>query len=458
MSFQKVSYIAIVFFFFCGLYKISEPPLDRHSWRQAFTIGVSKEFVNHPNVFFPRTIIGGELNIVASVFPFYNYLLYVFYKILGYDHWYGRLLSWCIACIGYIFFFLLLRKFYTEKISFLAMLSLMFSITSTFARKSMPDVFCLSVGMIGLFYISTYLEKGRIWQMLLGIALLLVCVLNKLPFVNLFPFLLFPILKFEYPIKRLYLTLTLLGVVLIAAFLWYFLWLPFLLERYKNPLFFPYSFIDGFVAFAKNIDTFLLHLSKLTFYNYITFLISIYGIFIFAKREKGVNIFLFSYVAIFFLFGIKSGNVMPTHDYYLIPILPLLSLSAGYAYGILKIKPVYLYSFFVLNLLPSVMKLYKETLSLESKMYYLNFSKVCNEYIPKDSLILVNGGQLNPELMFWTSRRGWSLDNNSFQKTEWLADYKKKGMTYMVQDKILLSTKLNLPVIFENDFLIIYKP
>ena len=88
----------IVIFFLVGLENILLPPFDNHGWRQILTLSIAQNFLEFPNIFFPRMDIGGETNgIIACEFPIFNYLIAIFFKIFGINQWSGRLLNWGIT-------------------------------------------------------------------------------------------------------------------------------------------------------------------------------------------------------------------------------------------------------------------------------------------------------------------------------------------------------------------------
>lgn len=88
----------------------------------------------------------------------------------------------------------------------------------------------------------------------------------------------------------------------------------------------------------------------------------------------------------------------------------------------------------------------------------LTLEGVTSKFAKAGEKIMVNGGAFNPFMMFYTNRKGWSVENDVFVKTDWTSDFKKLGMTIMIQDKHSLSQKLSHNIIFENDHFIIYKP
>jgi 4-amino-4-deoxy-L-arabinose transferase-like glycosyltransferase len=111
----------ILLFFVLRLYGITNPPLEiGHNWRQTLTNMIARNFLEMDNnIFYPRIDMdGNKTGIIASEFPLYNYLIYLFAKIFGYAHWYGRLINLIFSSIGTFYFYKILKKFFTHELAF----------------------------------------------------------------------------------------------------------------------------------------------------------------------------------------------------------------------------------------------------------------------------------------------------------------------------------------------------
>jgi len=75
---------------------ITDPPLEiAHSWRQAFTAMVTRNYVElgmdwlHPRI----DMAGEKTGIVGAEFPLFNFLSFLVSKLFGYQHWHGRIVN-----------------------------------------------------------------------------------------------------------------------------------------------------------------------------------------------------------------------------------------------------------------------------------------------------------------------------------------------------------------------------
>jgi 4-amino-4-deoxy-L-arabinose transferase-like glycosyltransferase len=447
----------IVLYFFYGLLNIDAPPIDKDAWRQTLTISMAKEYIVQSDIRFPRTIIGVDSDILAAECPIYSYILSKIYFIFGYQDWYGRLLNWFVFFIGLTSFYSFGKNYFHKTTIQLAALSLLASIAANYARMSMPDVFSFSVMMYGVLLLNKYLLSGKNIFIFFGVLMCAIAGLNKIPFLMMTSLLIIPILNSEVP-KR-YKTSVVIGLILaifpIAA--WYFYWVPHLLHTYKNQLFWSYGLQQGFRLFYSKIDSFFLLLFKNTFHNVLLFLISLFGIYKTTKADKHVKYTFLVFFFLFLIFGIKTGTVLPTHEYYFIPIVPLFAIGIGEAFRFFISKNKYTVFIFFILLLPGFYKNHKDSYMKTYQDYFQSLPTIANNYIPENSKIIVNNGANNPSMMFWTNRKGMTVDNIDFQKSEWKYDLKKKGVLYAVQDKHRLSVKLTYAVVYEDLNFIVYR-
>ncbi|TSC64008.1 MAG: PMT family glycosyltransferase, 4-amino-4-deoxy-L-arabinose transferase, partial [Microgenomates group bacterium Gr01-1014_93] len=121
LSFIKNQYfwfiILLAFGLWVRLYKIDAPIADWHSWRQADTAAVTRNFINKG--FTPLSPKGDDMSTVSEVgianlnrfrfveFPIYNIAVYPFYLILGLNEMYHRLVSVLFSLGSIVFLYLL---------------------------------------------------------------------------------------------------------------------------------------------------------------------------------------------------------------------------------------------------------------------------------------------------------------------------------------------------------------
>lgn len=454
--------LLIALFFLSGLENIMLPPLDAHGWRQSLTLSIAHNFLEHPNILYPRMDIGGETEgIISCEFPLYNYLLAGIFKVFGPHDWYGRLLNWTIACAGLWFFYELVRKSLNPRAAFFATLTLMCSILFEYARKSMPDTFAISLTVAGIWSALEYLEKGRSKFLVASFLLVTFGGLSKIPAIIALSFLWMPLSDKSYPTllkKRLTLTLA-TGISLVLA--WYFVWMPYLLETYKNQLIFPVSFREGWKIIMEQRegeawDTTV----KGVFYYKLPFLFALMGLgALLAGNDSRFKWFALTYLAAFFAFALKTGIVFPTHEYYSIPLALLWAFAMGYFLDQLRWSPLWSGTLALVLLLPSYLYYKQRSFTPDHARRYLQrLNPLMERFTRPEDKIMVNDGSFNPTMMYWAKRKGWTVNQDVPGQTTWMPGYKKQGLKYIVLDRHLQDDTLPYALVYEDEHFRLYQP
>lgn len=161
----------LILAFALRLYKIDTPLADWHSWRQADTSAVSRNFVKHGvNILYPTF---DDLSNVASgkdnpkglrfvEFPLYNLASVVTDKIfVGYNMEISQRLTSIFATLGSIvFLFLLVRKYLGKKQA--AISALIFTILPYnifFTRVILPEPFLVFTSLGMMYFFDRFIEK-----------------------------------------------------------------------------------------------------------------------------------------------------------------------------------------------------------------------------------------------------------------------------------------------------------
>lgn len=161
--------------FLVRLYKLDSPIADWHSWRQADTAAVTRNFIkNGFNPFFPKyddmsgvaekpIVNPGRFRFVE--FPIYNIAVYPLYLFFGMDDKYHRLVSALFSLGSIVLIFFIVRKYidsFTALVSAFTFAFLPFNVF--FSRTVLPEptfVF-FSLGMI--YFLDRWIwERRAIW-------------------------------------------------------------------------------------------------------------------------------------------------------------------------------------------------------------------------------------------------------------------------------------------------------
>lgn len=427
--------IWIVLFFIVRLIGITNPPLETgHNWRQALTAMIARNFVEHrANLLYPEIDYAGSNSaIIGSEFPFYNYLIYLVSQVFGYSHWYGRLINLVVSSLGIYFFYQLVLKMTNRKVAFSAAMILLSSIWFAFSRKIMPDTFSVSLVIIGCYYCYDYLMSGKRYALILFFLLTTLGILCKIPALYLMPALAMLIFIKEIPLQRKLAVWTLAAVSFGLVCLWYFYWVPYLVDTYHNQLYFPRGLVEGLKEIASLSAGFFRNFYFNAFHSYVAFAACITGIyFVVYSRYVYLKWGLLIVTFMFLVFTLKTGIVFPLHNYYIIPFVPVMALIAGMALE--KVPAKYLYYILLIIAAEGIGNQQHDFFIRDKEGYKMAVERLTEKNTGQDDMIVINGGQ-SPQEIYLAHRRGWSVTNEKINPAS-LALYTSAGASYLVIDR-----------------------
>ncbi len=459
--------ISLVLVYLVGLFFINQPPTDDHNWRQTLTLMIARNFMEpDANIFFPKYDIGKTPGIMSTEFPFYNYVLSFFYKVLGYNEWVGRWLNWTVTFTGFWFFYKTMKRFKGEWMGLFSALFLMFSVVLVYARKTMPDTFALSLVLIGVYYAWIYLEEMRKRDLILGFVFLTLGFLNKISFIPPAMILLIPFFEVRNPLRGKINFAGLMIVTLGMIGFWYGYWMDYLLETYQNRLIWPTTLSDGWQVFIKNTQAHLNIFQDVVYRNATSYYLALAGIVaaIFSRDVKYLIAFI-SYSFVTFLFILKTAGTFHTHEYYVILYVPMMAMNIGYLFNKLigdKQKPIMVYALFLVALVLAffpLRRVYEDYQYGQTHNYHITLKPIVDKYIGPADSVMVNSF-LNPSLAYFSGRKAWSVRNDVIGKTEWMSDFKRQGLKLIIVDKHTFPESDTLPylLLYEDEHFRLFKP
>lgn len=185
-------FFILVLAFGFRLYKIDSPIADWHSWRQADTSAVSRQFIKkgfdvlHPRFDDLSSIPTGGLENPSGYrfveFPFYNLIQASFYRLFPVKtiEWWGRMTSILFSLGSIIFIFLIVKKFINWRLALLA--SFFFAILPYnvyYSRAVLPEPMMVfsSLGMI--YFFSRWIDMEKFISYLLFVFFAIISFLLK---------------------------------------------------------------------------------------------------------------------------------------------------------------------------------------------------------------------------------------------------------------------------------------
>lgn len=413
-------------FIWVRTYRLNTPLADWHSWRQADTAAVARNFIQEKfNLLYPQSdslwsLSTGQLpnphRYFMNEFPLYNASVALIYKYVGINHVYGRLVSIAVSLLGALYLFLLVQRLlgYPSAIISLLYYSLLpFNIY--YNRVFMPDPTFVALSIITLYYTVSWTASRKVST---GILMMITFSLASL----VKPYAVFMAIPMIYWVIRnrgleifrhINTYLLALGAIL-----------PLVLWRYHLSLHPEGSFATGWLLNAGNIrftGAFFrwLIFDRLNRLIFATggFVLFIVGLFT-AHLKKNTSLFFVWTLTIFLYFTIfAKGNV--NHDYYQLPIVaPGVVLAVIGAQTLLNMAKTKLSRVFNLMLISSLFILSLAFGWFEVRGYFninnpsiVAAGQAVDQLLPEDAVVIAPY-QGDPAFLYQTNRNGWPVGGN----------------------------------------------
>lgn len=439
-------FLLLLLGFLVRLYRFSNPVADWHSWRQADTSSVSRNFLTygfdllHPRINNISNVQSGKENpqgYFFAEFPLYNATQAGLYKLFGFltiEEW-GRMISIISSLVGSIFLFLLVKKRIGTTASWLVFFfSLFLPYTIYYSRTILPDTSMVMAMLGGIYFFDRFIRTPK---QKLGVTSFIFSILFTMMALLLKPYAFFyaPVflaLSWEKWKGKLLLQwkLWLFALITLAPLVW---WRTYILK-------YPEGIPSNMWLLNGNGIRFRPAFFRWIFYERITKLISGYigvifllvsGIALWKDKKNFLLFASFVISSLLYLCVIATGNVQ--HDYYQIVIMPTIALCMGIgsAWTIMFLKR-YIPVFWVYLLVGMGIALAFYLSWFQVKDYFnINNPNIVVAGLAVDKLTPKNAKVIAPydgdsSFLYQTNRQGWA----SFEHD--LPDMIKLGADYLV--------------------------
>lgn len=458
----KVLFFILVIGFLLRLYRFDNPIADWHSWRQADTSAVSRNFVSsgfdllHPHFDDLSNVPSGMDNPEGYrfvEFPIYNLFqagLYQVFGILTLEEW-GRLISIFASLSGSFFIYKLVEK-YSGEISGIAAAFfytfLPFNIY--YSRTILPDPSMAASLLAGLYFFDLWVSsKTKRWSLFILSAIFTMTSILLKPYA-LFYGLVFLVIMYNSIGLKFFrqLRVWLFGIIVILPFVLWRLWM----------LHFPEGIPASSWLLNGNGIRFRPAFFKWIVYERLIKLISGYigavlllvgGLQIFREKQK---LFYLSFIisAVLYLCVFATGNVQ--HDYYQIVVMPTVAIVYGFSAKYFLQNKNWLainsFAFFVITILAF-------GLSWSQVKDYFNVNnpaiitagQAVDKLVEKNAKVIANYDG-DTSFLYQTKRKGWaSFERSVPEMIAMGADYlvlpnpKPKDLYFAKDYKITSQTK-----------------
>lgn len=444
---KKIIFLIVILIgaFALRLYKFGAPVADWHSWRQADTSSVSRNFVNsgfdllHPkfnDLSEAVSLIDNPKGYRFVEFPIYNLLQAGFFKLFDFftlEEW-GRMVAIISSLTSIVFLYFLVAKYTNSRTGLFASFFFAFIPYSIyFGRTILPDQSMVGALLGGTYFFSNWIERPKFsifnFQFLISVLLIALALLLR-------PYALF----FSLPL--IYLVWHRFGLSLFKKWqVWIFLimatlpllswhtWMSqkeFLAGVPRNDWLFNGNgirFKGAFFhwLFADRIARLILGYWGLPFV--------VLGILRKINKKEGWLFGYFIIASLAYMTVLATGNVQ--HDYYQILIIPALAIF--FAKGVdLIFERKDVFNRWISIIIVTVAIVFMLSFGWFAVRDFYNIQhpniivagRAVDELTPKDAKVIAPYGG-DTTFLYYTNRNGWPVFDRS------LKDFKKAGASYI---------------------------
>jgi len=428
------------------LYRLDNPVADWHSWRQADTAAVARNFAKDRfNLLYPQSDNFSPSNnsglenpdrLFINEFPFYNAIVALLYQSFGINESIARLVSIFFASLGAVFLYLLTLNLFGRKIALSTGLFYAFNPYNIYyGRVIMPDPTFISLSIISLYLCLVWLKSQK-WSHAFWLTLTFsLAILVK-------PYALFLALPMAYWVflnqgKKIFANKQTYLVIFGSL-------APFALWRWHHHLHPEGTFYSSWLLNLDNIRfsgaffRWLIfdRLNRLIFATggFVLFIIGLLTSYT-SKKRSLIFVWLLSVALYMTIFA--GGNV--AHDYYQLPIVPVGSILVAFGFwqvvGLTKKR------------LPQILNI-----SLATALLLLSFAfgwyevrgffninrpeivaagQAVDRLTPADAIVIAPYAQ-DPAFLYQTNRHGWPFGGQVEQRAEIKKRAYQQGATHYV--------------------------
>jgi 4-amino-4-deoxy-L-arabinose transferase-like glycosyltransferase len=421
---------------FClRIYNFQSPILGVHSWRQADTAAMARNFYeNGYNFLYPQIDWGGNLaGYCQTEFPIYSFLVAILYRFFGVHESIGRILSIVFSLIAICFFYkLCLEITCDKKLSFWS--SFFYTIIPTniyYSRTFQPESLVLMSAISGFYFFYKWIKNDHKKHLFISSLLIcLACLVKVVPAFYLFlPLTYLAWQKFKYKMfSNVYLYLYTF-IIALPTFAWYF-------HSYQVADIYGLSFGFGAERFGWNFQRSGIIFEQIIYFITIRhllvlgFIAMIVGIF--CKRDKKEEILFDLLFASNILYVLIFANLNSFHEYYQLPLLIPASIYIGktftrFTYSSIVINIILLIFLITGSIFYSIEYMTKEN-PINSELFEL--AQIIKQTTPRNSLIVATTGG-DPTILYLSDRKGWIPSPNEINQT-YLSTRAKEGAKYLL--------------------------
>ncbi|MFZ2199634.1 MAG: glycosyltransferase family 39 protein [Microgenomates group bacterium] len=460
--FSNLIVIAIILLgIFLRSYKIDAPLADWHSWRQADTAAVSRNFVKDGfNLLYPQSDSFLALNdkglqnpdrYFINEFPLYNATVAILYKIFGVNVELGRMVSIFMSMLGALALYGLVKKLLGGGPAIAALLYYTVLPYNVFyGRVFMPDPSFVSLSIISLYFCVKWVETEKnSFGMATMIAFALAMLVKPYAVFMAIPMFYWVIFNWGLTVFKK----PMAYVVALGSFI------PILLWRYHYYLHPEGSFAStwllngGDIRFTGAFFRWIIfdRFNRLIFATG-GFVLFVVGLMTSYLRKNTSLFFVWGLAILLYITIFAKGNV--NHDYYQLPIVApgiVLAIIGGQSLinlGKSTLQKIINFCFVIILVVISLAFGWYEVRGFFNinNPAIVEAGQKLDEIAPAGALVIAPYGG-DPAFLYQTNRHGWPVGGDAQKRMD-------DGATYYVttsKEDEFARLKSKYGVVFEND-------
>jgi hypothetical protein len=416
--------------------------LGVHVWRQAQTQTVIYNFAKHDNnIFHPKKLdLSDGSDLLLYEFPLYQWIVAQADRLVGYSVFNSRWVTFLVFVTFLYGFYKISRRYLQVRESLMLNFLLCFSpLLFYYCINPMPDLFALAASIWSVFWYFRFRDTARNLYFLLSCLFLMVATLVKLPYVLFGAVMLAPIAdafkerKFRAALKTLLVPL----LFLLFPISWYLRAIPTwegndittgIFSNNKS-LFELFDILQShIISYGPELLT-----------NYASVIPFVVGAWLIARSFKEVFIsyreWVFVSLAFTAYFFFEMHMIEKTHDYYLLPFVPLIFLVVGKGLTFI-LRTRFRWLVWVMLAACPVIAFFRidhrwDEIDPGFPADLLNDKNVLHKLIPEGEKCIVNFDDSRSIVLFNLERQGFTFRNYEYSEDRF-GEWVNKGAKYFV--------------------------
>lgn len=448
------------------LYHIMFPVTGWHSWRQADTAAIARNYYASGNsILYPQIDWGGNTpGFVESEFHVYPYLVSILYGLFGVHDYFGRMLSVVFSIFSVFGLYLIVRKAISESVAlWAAFIFAILPLNIYFTRVFMPESLMLMCSIYGIYFFLIWIDEGKPMNYLLSLFFISTACLIKLPTLYIgLPLAFIAFQKYGWKMFLKPKIIFFVIVVFLITGLWYY---------QAHQLFKITGLTFSIWNFGEDKWGMTDLLFKPGFYNdifirgigerhltYAGFVILIWGLFL-KRNTKFEKLFDFYLIAVI-IFILIAPQAHIAQEYYQLPFNIPASVFIAKIFS-RYIKPENFKDLFRKNkfacsialtgfvfiLLLSFLRVQHFMKSEDLNAPLFRLTKEVKGVVPENDLIITVSSE-NPVFLYHSERKGWTTYPAAINE-KYISKLKDDGAKYLISEKSEFREHIN-----ELDFLL----